>query len=218
MKRAAWMGGFVVGLAVLAAARPTGGGSIWARANATGMTPRIYEDDTARRAGDIVTIVINEKSTIDNDTKRTNDKKSDRSLTASGTVNLKDLTQWWGKRADNNFTLPSVSATSAASSKFEGNAKLEAERTITDKITVTVHDVLPNGNLVVLGSRRRNVDGDVQYVCVSGVVRPSDITFTNTVNSEQVADFNMVTIVKGPETTFAQPGWLGRIMNFLSPW
>jgi flagellar basal body L-ring protein FlgH len=62
------------------------------------------------------------------------------------------------------------------------------------------------------------VEGDVQMICVSGIVRPSDITFANTVNSGQVADFRMVTVVGGTEGRFTNPGWLGRILNFLSPW
>ncbi|MBM4017742.1 MAG: flagellar basal body L-ring protein FlgH [Planctomycetes bacterium] len=206
-------------LALAAAAPgPAAAGSIWVRAAAGGTVPRVYEDDTARRMGDILTIVINERSSIDNDTKRNMDKKSERSVKSSGTVGLGDIPSWWSKQGHNGFAIPNIDATSAASSKFEGNSKVEADRAYTDKITVTVHDVLPNGNLVVLGCRRRNLDGDTQMVCVSGVVRPSDITFANTVTSEQVAEFQMITIVYGEESRFTKPGWLGRILNFLSPW
>lgn len=193
-------------------------GSIWARANTGTLRPRTYEDDVARRVGDVLTIIINERSVIDHETKRDMEKKSDRSIKASGTVNLEEIPHWWGGRSTSGLKLPTIDASSQASTKFEGEADYESERTVTDRITVTVHDVLPNGNLVVLGSRRRNVDGDVHLVCVSGVVRPSDITFANTVSSEQVADFHMVTVVKGPENRFTHPGWLGRILNLLSPW
>jgi len=204
----------------LAAASAAKAGSIWAKANSGATVLRTYEDDTARRVGDVLTIVVNERSLVDNETKRKNDKKSDRSITSSGTVNLNDLTQWWGKRDSGSgpFTLPTISATSTADTQFEGNAKLEDDRSMTDRFTVTVHDVLPNGNLVIMGSRRRNVHGDEQVINVSGIVRPSDITFNNTVGSDQVAEFHMVTAVKGPENSFTKPGWLGRILNFLSPW
>jgi flagellar L-ring protein precursor FlgH len=208
----------IAGLIGLAAA-PAKAGSIWAKANAAGVMPRLYEDDTARRTGDVVTIIINERSNIDNTTKRKNEKKADRSVTASGTVDLKSLPKLWGgSDKPDPFTLPSISATSNASTGFEGNADLKAQRNLTDRITVTVHDVLPNGNLVVVGSRQRNVYGDIQMVCVSGIVRPSDITFANTVNSEQVADFQMISMIKGPENLTTKPGWLGRILNFVSPW
>jgi flagellar L-ring protein precursor FlgH len=205
-------------LAAALAASAAQAGSIWARANATAGPPRVYSDDVARRIGDVLTIIINERSSIDNETKRKNDKKSDRSITSSGNVNLKDVATWWGGQAHDGFELPTISATSSGSTKFEGNAKIEDDRILTDRITVTVHDVLPNGNLVILGCRKRNVHGDTQVICVSGIVRPSDITFANTVNSDQVAEFNMVNVIKGPENRFTKPGWLGRILNFLSPW
>jgi flagellar L-ring protein precursor FlgH len=207
----------IAGLVGLAAA-PAAAGSIWAKANTGGLTPRLYEDDTARRTGDVVTIIINERSNVDNTTKRKNEKKSDRSAVASGTVNPGDVPALWGGAKNKTYTLPSANATSTASSGFEGNADLKAQRNLTDRITVTVHDVLPNGNLVVVGCRQRNVYGDVQMVCVSGIVRPSDITFANTVNSEQVADFQMSSLIKGPETQTTSPGWLGRLLNFYSPW
>jgi len=207
----------IAGLVGLAAA-PAAAGSIWARANTGGLTPRLYEDDTARRAGDVVTIIINERSNIDNTTKRKNEKKADRSAVTSGTASFGDVAGWWGGNKTKTYTLPGVNATNTASNNFEGNADLKAQRNLTDRITVTVHDVLPNGNLVVVGSRQRNVYGDVQMVCVSGIVRPSDITFANTVNSDQVADFQMISMIKGPETQTTSPGWLGRIFNYLSPW
>lgn len=204
---------------VLAAAPAARGGSIWAKANSHGVTPRVYQDDTARQTGDILTVIVRERSIVDNKTDRQMEKKSDRSIKSSGgTINLGSLPQWWGERVHDGLTLPTIDATSAASSKFSGKADFESERSLEDRITVTVHDVLPNGNLVVLGTIQRNVHGDVQMVCVSGVVRPSDLTFANTVFSEQVADFHMVTVVKGPENSYSKPGWLGRILNFLSPW
>jgi flagellar L-ring protein precursor FlgH len=206
-------------VSLLAAAPAARAGSIWSKASSGATVLRVYEDDTARRVGDVLTVVINERSNIDNQTKRTNEKKAD--ITASGTVNLNDLTQWWGKPngpGGSTFTLPTIAATSAANTKFEGDADLQADRTVTDRITVTVHDVLPNGNLVIMGSRRRNVHGDEQVICVSGIVRPSDITFNNTVGSEQVAEFHMVNVINGSENTFTKPGWLGQILNILSLW
>jgi len=203
---------------IAGAASSAQAGSIWAKASTAGAPPRIYQDDVARRIGDVLTIIINERSSVDNETKRKNDKKSDRSAATSGTINLKDIVPGGVPYGHGTFELPVVSATSAASSSFEGNAKMEDDRVLTDRITVTVHDVLPNGNLVILGSRKRNVHGDVQVICVSGMVRPSDVTFANTVNSDQVAEFHMVNVVRGPENKWTKPGWLGRILNFLSPW
>ena len=193
-------------------------GSIWARVNSGATTVLSYGDDTARRVGDVLTIVVNERSTVDNQTDRKLDKTSDRSIKAAGTADLKDVARLYGRAGHTKFNFPTIDASSQASSKFEGKLDYQNDRTLTDRITVTVHDVLPNGNLVVLGCRRRSVDGETQVIGVSGIARPSDITFANTINSEQVAEFHMVTLIQGPDNQFTKPGWLGRILNFISPW
>ncbi len=206
----------LAGLAVATAARA---GSIWARAEGrSGTRPvAVFADDTARAVGDVVTIVINEHSVINNDTTRANDKDANRNATTNGTVNVQDIAHWWSKQG-HDFTLPTIGATSTAGHDFTGTAGYETDREITDQVTVVVQDVMPNGNLVVTGSRTRLVNGDAQVIRVSGIVRPSDLTFANTVRSDQVADFRMTVEVDGPETHWTNPGWLGRLLNWLSPW
>ncbi len=193
--------------------------SIWAKAQGREgqKRVRVYEDDTAREVGDTLTIVINEHSVIENETTRETEKASNRTATAAGNVNIRDVGQWYGNR-DGTFVTPDVNFQSQASSDFTGESEYETDRLITDRITVVVRDVLPNGNLVVVGSRRRHTDGDEQIIEVGGVVRPSDITFANTVASDQVADFRMHVKVEGQEPKWTKPGWLGRLLNWLSPW
>jgi flagellar L-ring protein precursor FlgH len=213
--------GFLTILALIAAAGADGarGGSIWAKAEGRARSRRVpvYHDDKARGVGDILTIVIKEESEIDSETTRSNDKTSKRSATSKGSIKLEDIAHYWGDDAG-TFKLPEVTAESEGDSEFEGSAGFESERTVEDQISVVVHDVLPNGNLVVLGSRRRHVEGDTQIVQVSGIVRPSDVGFGNTVSSEKVADFRMSIRVDGPERRWTRPGWLGRVLNWLSPW
>lgn len=194
-------------------------GSIWAKAEGRNgaRAVQLYQDDAARNVGDILTVIINEQSTVENETNRTGEKESNRSITSNGTVQTNDIGGWWGRRGT-AVTLPTIGATSAASSDFDGRSEYESDRSIIDQIPVTVQDVLPNGCLVVLGTRQRQVDGDTQTIQISGIVRPSDITFANTVVSGRVADFRMVLKVHGHETRWTTPGWLGRILNWLSPW
>ena len=207
-------------LAALTALAPAGRAeSIWAKAQGTDgrRRVRVYEDDTARGVGDTLTIVINEHSVIENETTREAEKQSNRTATAAGNVNLRDVGQLYGNR-NGTFVTPDVTFESQAASDFTGGSEYETDRLITDRVTVVVRDVLPNGNLVVLGTRQRHTDGDEQIIEIGGVVRPSDITFANTVNSDQVADFRMHVKVKGHEAKWTKPGWLGRLLNALCPW
>lgn len=197
---------------VLLAASVAMGDSIWARSL---HAPRaLYSDDTARRAGDTLTVVIDERSVIDNQTDRSMDKSSSRKGTIKSNLDLLDaMNDATGKL----FSLTDLDLDMKAETKFKGNADYGSDRKVKDQITVTVSDVLPNGNLVVVGSRDRYIAGDRQIVQISGIVRPSDITFSNTVQSDLVSDFKIVVKTVGQENRFTNPGWADRILNFLNP-
>ena len=177
-------------------------GSIWAK---RGKNMRaLYADDVAHEIGDILTIKITEDSKVDNKAKRDLKKQTDRSTTFNGDV---------GNFAD----LGEFGLTAASANELKSKADYKDERSFEDLITVVVIDVLPNGNLVIMGTRSRNIAGDIQTIEVSGIVRPSDIAFDNTVKSEQVADFRIVTKNTGVADPYTRPGWLGRIFDIIWP-
>jgi flagellar L-ring protein precursor FlgH len=178
------------------------GGSIWAKRDKNMRKP--YTDDTARSIGDILTVKITEGSKVDNKAKRDLQKGTDKSMTFDGKVgNFADLGEFGLDATSNN--------------KLSSKADYKDERSFEDSITVTVVDIQPNGNLVVMGTRNRNIGGDIQIIEVSGIVRPSDILFDNTVKSEQVADFRIVSRNGGVSEPYTRPGWLGRIFDILWP-
>jgi len=187
-------------------------GSIWARGHR--RTQAIFADDTAKGVGDVLTIVIEERSKIENETGRKMEKSDSRSAAATGNLDfLRALDTLTGKL----FGLHKIDFSTEAGTKFDGSADYDSDRSLTDRITVTVEDILPNGNLVVLGARNREVAGDEQVIQVSGVVRPSDIGQDNTVSSMQVAEFRIVYKTRGQENRFTNPGWAAKILNFLNP-
>ncbi|MHC4205879.1 MAG: flagellar basal body L-ring protein FlgH [Planctomycetota bacterium] len=176
--------------------------SIWAKRDKN--MKAIYADDVARQIGDVLTITITENSTVDNKAKRDMKKETDRSTDFNGELgNLVDLGDF-GMAAESNNELKS-------------KADYKDERKFNDNITVVVVDILPNGNLVVLGTRNRDISGDTQTIEVSGVVRPSDISFDNKVKSEQVADFRIVSKNSGVSAPYTKPGWFGSILDIIWP-
>jgi len=202
----------VATVAILLAEAPLQGGSIWAKSKRASAS--LTTDDTARNIGDVLTIIIEEQSKIENETNRTLEKSDSRSAKVTGSIDLlHGLDQATGKL----FNLDKMNLATDAENKFDGKAAMDSSRKMDDRITVTVQDVLPNGNLVVLGSRTRKVSGDSQIVQVSGIVRPSDITQENAISSKQVADFFIVYKSAGQENQATNPGWLGRILNLINP-
>jgi flagellar L-ring protein FlgH len=178
------------------------GGSIWAKRDKNSRNP--YVDDTARNIGDVLTIKITEASKVDNKAKRDLQKDTNRTNT-------------WDGKIGNFADLGDFGLSANSSNRLNGKADYKDERTFEDAITVTVVDIQPNGNLVVMGIRSRNIGGDTQIIEASGIVRPSDITYDNTIKSTQVADFRLLSRNGGVAAPYTKPGWIGSIFDFVWP-
>jgi len=181
-------------------------GSIWAK-RGKGMK-KLYVDDVARGIGDTLTIKIIEESKVDNKGKRDLKKETARSTEFDGKLGIDNIVE----------SIPGFTMNADSSNELKSKADFKDERSFEDRISAIVMDVLPNGNLVVAGTRDRRIAGDVQMIEVSGIVRPSDIAFDNTVRSEQVANFRILTKNKGVSAPYTRPGWVGRIFDVLWPW
>ena len=185
-------------------------GSIWAKRDKNMRD--LYADDVARQIGDVLTIKISEDSKIDNKAKRDLKKETEKSSSFNGEL---------GVTTPNHNLLPRMpgfTMDADSTNELKSKADYKDQRSFVDRVTVVVMDVLPpNGNLVVMGTRRRDIGGDIQTIEVSGVVRPSDIAFDNTVKSEQVANFRIVSRNGGVSAPYTRPGWLGRIFDIIWP-
>lgn len=182
-------------------------GSIWFRRDQNKRD--LYADDKARHIGDVLTITISEESKVDNKATRTLSKETTRTANFDGQAGIEHILP---ELPEFNF-----GAGATYSNKLDGKADYKDERDFTDSISVIVIDIMPNGNLVISGTRDRNIADDIQTIEVSGIVRPSDIAFDNTIKSEQVANFSIVTRNKGVGAQYTRPNWLGRIFDVIWP-
>jgi len=167
----------------------------------------IYADDVAHQIGDILTVKITENSKVDNKAKRDMKNETDRSTAFDGKLGIDHILP----------SMPGITMDATSSNEMKSKADFKDERKFVDQVTVVVVDILPNRNLVVIGTRSRNIAGDIQSIEVSGIVRPSDIAFDNTVKSEQMADFRILTKNSGVSAPYTKPGWLGRIFDVIWP-
>lgn len=181
--------------------------SIWAKKNMT--VKNHYSDDVARKIGDILTITIYENSNASSSAERDMSKVTNRNQQFDGNIGVEGIIT--------NVPAVNFGAGTSHTNTFASNTDNSNQRTFKDNITVVVVDIMPNGNLVVSGTCTRNISDDIQEVQVSGIVRPSDIDYNNTVDSKRIANFNIVTTYKGVESSYNKPGWLGRILDVLWP-
>jgi len=181
--------------------------SIWSKRSKNARP--MYTDDVARSIGDVLTILISEDSKVDNKAKRDLSKETSRSASLFGIA----------EKNGNLFpeNVPDFSLDMEGSNSLTSKADSKDERKYTDSISVVVIDILPNRNLVVAGQRSRNIAGDIQTLEASGIVRPSDISFLNTITSRQVANFKILTHNAGISAPYTKPGWLGQVFDALWP-
>ena len=166
----------------------------------------LVADTAAHHVGDLVTVVIRETTDVDNIDQRTLSRQDETdyafSFSSSGDVG----------QSSGDFDFTGDSGRS-----FNGQSQYLVGQDFTDRITVQVLDVLPNGNLVIGGRRRRLVAGELRTLIVSGTVRSIDISPSNTVLSQYVANFKICYEGDGSETSFSNQGWAGRFLNKIWP-
>ena len=165
----------------------------------------ILADLTARHVGDLLTVVVAERHRVKNEDKveRTNDTSLAARLEAYTLSNDTFKTN----------TLPRFDVTQSRS--FDGEAKQEKDSQVEARVSVIVVDVLPNGTLVIAGSRVVEVDDEVKTLKISGLVRQLDVTTENTVTSSQVADARVSICGEGGNTRNTTRGPVGQLFDTL---
>jgi flagellar L-ring protein precursor FlgH len=187
------------------AARPVGGtptGGIWQPA---GFRP-LFEDRKPRYVGDLVTVQLNEK--LDATQKANN--SAERNDTAK--IATPGISGVLGA-----LKLPALAGTASSANKFDGKGENASSNSFTGTITVTVIEVLPNGNLVVAGEKQLGLRQNSEVLRVSGVVDPAQIQPGNTIVSTQLADVRIDYRGGGNVEQAMIQGWLSRFFNSWAP-
>ncbi len=96
---------------------------------------------------------------------------------------------------------------------FAGDGQSSQSNQMNGRITVTVAQVMANGNLLVRGEKWITLNQGDEYIQFSGLVRPADITPGNTIYSDQVANARIIYSGKGPIADASKMGWLSRFFN-----
>ena len=135
----------------------------------------LFEDRRARMIGDIMTINIVENTSATKAGSSSGSKTGSVDASTTASVGLP-------------INLPATSLSATSSIKNDDKAAGNNSNNFNGSITVTVIDVLANGNLVVSGEKQIALDKGTEFVRFSGVVNPDTITLGNVVTSTKVAD------------------------------
>ncbi len=186
---------------------PSGNGAIYQ----TGHGVAWFEDMRARRVGDLLTVKLVEKTTgskaADTELKK-NSSTQLNNATVLGVQPTKSAPGFIPFVPDGSNFTTETNMTSAHSFKGEGDAS--QSNMLQGEITVSVIEVLPNGNMKVRGEKRIGINKGNEYIKVSGIVRPQDVDTSNTVLSTKIADPTLVYVGDGPMSETNSIGWLAR--------
>ncbi len=166
-----------------------------------------FVDTRAHSIGDILTVVIAENTDVQKRDQRAMDKSSDAGFNFN----------FAGASSSGAASSANVNMSGDSSRAFDGNSQVRVAQEFSDRIAVKVVQVLPNGYLVVRGSRRRRISDEIRELTVSGIVRPIDLMPDNSIRSQYVADLNIEYKGCGPDVHFSNQGWAARTLNRVWP-
>jgi len=175
-----------------------------------GSNVSYYEDYRARRVGDILTVKLEEKTT--------GEKKSATTVSKSNSNNITSPTILGsGVQFDAPGILPlasnnnnDLSVNLASDSAFDGSGDSDLKNKLSGDISVSVVEVLPNGNMVIRGEKVMTINQGNEYLRIGGMISPRDIDSTNSISSKRIADVQMSYVGDGPTNDGNVMGWLSR--------
>ncbi|MEM7375896.1 MAG: flagellar basal body L-ring protein FlgH [Pseudomonadota bacterium] len=170
-----------------------------------GRANELFRDLKAYRVGDVLTVVLSEDTSAEMRSTTTTKKDDNASLGITSLLGSQyaPLDSPIGVQSDN-------------SRSFSGTGNSSQSNSLDGQITVTVHQVLPNGNLLIRGEKRVTINRGIEYLQLSGIVRPEDVNAQNQVSSVRIADTQITYSSRGIVGDTNTAGWASRIFN--SPW
>ncbi|MBB6123814.1 flagellar basal body L-ring protein FlgH [Sphingobium subterraneum] len=170
---------------------------------ASGYAP-LTSGARAAMVGDIITISLIESTQASKSNAADTKRDGSIGLTPPSTGPLSKI-------------LKSTDVAASGTNSFKGAGNATQSNSLSGEITVTVAQVYPNGTMLVRGQKALTLNRGDEFIQISGLVRPADITPDNRVASTRVADARITYTGKGEIARASRQGWLQRFFTMVSP-
>ncbi|NDV89841.1 flagellar basal body L-ring protein FlgH [Alteromonas sp. 345S023] len=167
------------------------------------MANSLYSDVTARRVGDIITVALSESTSAS--------KSADTTTAKDTNVDLNTITGLGGNAV--SIGGQSVQLGIGSSRDFSGDAEANQSNSLSGAISVTVVEVLPNNNLVIRGEKWITLNHGDEYIRLTGIIRPADISPENEIVSTKVANARIQYSGTGSFARAQERGWLTKFFD-----
>ncbi|ARU57101.1 MAG: flagellar basal body L-ring protein FlgH [Pseudomonadales bacterium] len=162
----------------------------------------LYTDKVAHRIGDILTVQLQERTQ--------SSKTSETSLSKDSGTSFNEGSILGSALSMNNLSL---GTDLEMEREFTGEAESDQSNSLTGSIAVTVAAVLPNGLLRIRGEKWLTLNQGDEYIRLTGLVRPEDISDNNIVRSDKIADARIAYGATGEFDDANRMGWGSRVFN-----
>lgn len=169
----------------------------------SGTEVRLFEDLRANRVGDILTVRLIEQTNASKNSSTSTSKSTDTTLT-NPTV--------FGRPITVGGT-PLFDASLSGDQAFDGEGASSQSNSLQGDITVTVIERFPNGNLRIRGEKWVMLNQGKEYIRLSGIIRPFDITPDNSIASTKIADAEIAYSSKGVLAAANKMGLISRFFH-----
>jgi flagellar L-ring protein FlgH len=164
-------------------------------------------DPRARHVNDLLTVRVVESMEAVGTADAQLTKSSAGRASVTGLFGIENKTPDW---LDNTNLVNGTFDT-----KFKGGGSTTRSGSLTANMTVRVVEVLPNGDLVLEGAREIDINGDLQLVVLTGVVRQADVDRNNIVPSTRIGQLQIQYFGRGLMKDNLRPGFLIRALNWI---
>ena len=187
---------------------PLQNNSLWRQGSRT-----FLRDQRAASVGDLVTVLVSIQDEADmaNSTNRNRENKE-----SMGIPNLLGLESSFGRLFPAGFD-PSKAVSASSSSDMNGEGTLKRSEQINLRVAATVSQVLPNGNLVVVGRQQVRVYQELRDLQVGGIIRPQDIGSDNTVKHDRLAEARIAYGGRGTISDVQRPRYGQELLDIILP-
>lgn len=173
-----------------------------------------FKDHRAKEVGDIltVTLALDDSATLSNSTERDRVDSEDVEL-----ADLLGFEDHLDAILPESIDAPGQIANFGNTHSTSGEGDIDRSEEINLQLAAVITQILPNGNLVLLGRQEVKVNQELRELMVTGVVRISDIDTDNTIDHTKIAEMRVAYGGRGTLSDLQQPRWGMQMWDILFP-
>ena len=175
----------------------------------------IFSDKKAMNVNDIVTVVINENILASSSGQKSLSKSTVDALGGGVMSGLPGTTM--GGIANQVNALTNIGFNIDSNNVFNSKGSNQRTEKFETTLSARIIKILENGNYFIDGRREMLIDGQKQILHVSGVIRPDDISQTNQIDSQKIADAKILYETQGDITEAKERSWGTKAIESIWP-